>query len=225
MNESKRISQAGLDFITREEGCILHPYNDPLNATIGIGHLIHYGQVTQADIDRYHGFTLHDAQQLLRRDVAGAERAIRAAIRVEQNQNQWDALTDLVFNCGPGVLDGQVANDINNHADHAATEAWQAWCHDNDGNTIPDLQRRRANEAELYLRPEPAYMPADEQRWLHEYDQLRDQHTPWARARRRALQRAMQHRVLEILRLVRDEPDGWNKLNRANRYRQLIARI
>lgn len=218
------IDQAGLELIRREEGCILHPYNDPLNATIGIGHLLHRGQVTDADIKRYRDFTLNDAYALLRGDVTDAEDAIRHAIHVELNQHQWNALVDLVFNCGAGVLDDQVAALINQGRFAEAADAWQAWCHGDNGEIIPDLQRRRANERHLFLAPMPAYIPADELRWETEYDQLRGHNNRWARTRRRALQRRMRTALIAIAKAAQDD-GGWDKDDRGPRYHALLSRL
>lgn len=225
MTEEKHLSSAGAQFIAGFEGCVLHPYNDPWNATIGIGHLIHTGRVTSEDIRRYRGFTQQDAYALLKGDVADAEDGIRQRIHVELNQNEWDALVSLVFNCGPGILDGQIGEDINNHQLRAAADAWQAWCHGNGGVTLSGLVHRREAERELFLKPIPAYIPPDEQRWEHQYDQLTGRHGAWANTRRRALQRAMTKRRKEIWRLGQaNHGNGWTELNRSNRYRALLAR-
>jgi lysozyme len=224
-NAEKRLSDEGAAFIAGWEGEVLHPYNDPYNATIGVGHLIHLGPVTAADTRRYRGFTRQDARALLKGDVGDAEDAIREHIHSALNQNEWDAVVDLVFNCGPGVLDGSVGELINEGRFAAAGEAMQAWCHAG-GVTLEGLVRRRAGDRELLLRPVPAYIPADEQRWEHEYDQLTHQKmTPRRRARERALHRAMTKRRKQIWHLGQtNHGKGWNDLNRSNRYRALLAR-
>lgn len=218
-NEHRKLSPAGAKLIESFEGCILHPYNDPYNATIGIGHLIHFGPFTDADTRRYAGFTYTDALRLLEQDVQTTETSIRELIHVELNQHQWDALVDLAYNCGPGVLDGQVGELINSRSFAAAADAWQAWDHAG-GELLPGLARRRRAERLLWLQPEPPYKPADEARWETEYDQLL--HTHKGAIRRRALRRVMTRRRKEIFRLA--QKTGWSTLNRANRYRALLAR-
>jgi lysozyme len=224
-NTGKHLSSQGARFTAGFEGCVLYPYNDPWNATIGIGHLIHHGVVTEADIRRYRGFTLNDAYALLKGDVANAEDAIRAHITTELNQNEWDALVDLVFNCGASVLDGTIADDINRRDFAAAASAWQAWCHGDGGIVLEGLVRRRQAERELFLKPIPAYIPADEARWEHEYDQLEHKHTTWARLRCRILRRTMTKRRKQIWHLGQaDHGKGWQELNRGPRYYALLAR-
>lgn len=224
MNDHLRLSERGARFIAGFEGCVLHPYNDPWNATIGIGHLIHFGRVTSADIERYRGFTYADAIQLLREDVRQVEEQIRSKIHVELNQNQWDALVSLVFNCGPGILESEIGADINAKQFTAAANAWQAWCHGNGGIVLNGLVRRREAERQLFLEtPTTAlapYTPGDEQNWIREYDRLTHAHrAPW---RRRWLRRVMTRRRKLIWHLA--QKSGWNTLNRAERYRQLLLR-
>lgn len=173
-NAARRLSAAGERFIAGFEGVVLRPYNDPWNATVGIGHLIHPGPVTQADVARYRRFSYADALALLAVDVRGVEVSIRRAVAVPLGQNQWDALVSLVFNCGPGVLAGDVGRLLNRQDFHGAADAWQAWCHGNGGVVLPGLVRRREAERALFLASEPAptrhYQPADEARWIEEYD-------------------------------------------------------
>jgi lysozyme len=225
-NATKRLSPAGEKFIAGWEGCVLHPYNDPWNATIGIGHLIHAGRVTQADLKRYRGFTRNDAYALLKGDVATAEDAIRHHIHVELNQNQYDTLVDLVYNCGPAPLDGTVGRLINARDMQGAANAMLAWDHAN-GTIVQGLAHRRHADHDLFLQPivpPPPYVPADEHRWITEHDQLIHQRsTPWSRMRERVLHRYMSKRILLLVHLA-DDDGGWNKLNREARYRALLAR-
>jgi GH24 family phage-related lysozyme (muramidase) len=221
-----RLNDAGARFIAEWEGCILHPYNDSDgNATIGIGHLLHFGPVNAEDLARWRGFTQERAYQLLERDVAEAEAAIHQRIHRQLPQAVYNMVVDLVFNCGPGVLDGPVGNLLNAGNIIGAADAWQAWCHGNGGVVIPGLVRRREAERQVALEQPAPYMPADEARWEHQYDQLAHRNGPWARLRRRVLRRYMRARLLKILQLVAHEHDGWQKLNRQARYHALLARL
>lgn len=152
-----KVNQAGLQFIAGWEGLLLHPYNDSANnATIGIGHLIHYGPVTQADIDHYQGFTVKDAYQLLAQDIRTAEDAVRQALGdIPVTQDQWNACVDIAYNCGAGPIQETAALiKAGNWA--AATERWQAWDHAG-GTIVPGLQRRRAAERQLALTTSPQH--------------------------------------------------------------------
>ena len=48
MNDDLKTSKSGLEFITKWEGCILKPYKDIAGLrTIGVGHLIKPGEISQ----------------------------------------------------------------------------------------------------------------------------------------------------------------------------------
>ncbi len=100
MNDSMKTSKAGLKFIAQWEGCVLKPYRDIAGLrTIGIGHLIKPGENFLDTIE----ITIEKAYELLASDVEICERAIKAHINVELNQDQFDALVSFGFNCGTGV--------------------------------------------------------------------------------------------------------------------------
>lgn len=218
-NLQRKLSQAAAKFIESFEGCVLHPYNDPYNATIGIGHLIHFGPFTDADVRKYAGFTYDDAIKLLQQDVETAETSIRELIHVDLNQHEWDALVDLVYNCGPAILESHVGQLINAHQFAAAADAWQEWDHAG-GVMLEGLARRRRAERQLWLEPLPPYMPADEARWETEYDRLLRTHK--RKLRQTVLRRVMTKRRKEIWHLA--QQTGWTTRNRADRYRALLLR-
>lgn len=158
-----KMSKAGETFLAGWEGTVLHPYNDATNnATIGIGHLIHLGPLTGADIDRYehfhgphghrktHPFDLEDAYTYLSDDLASAERALADYVHVPLNQHQVDALLSLVYNCGPAPLAGSLGALLNQRDYTAAANEFLAWDH-SDGQVLVGLQRRRAAERDLFL--------------------------------------------------------------------------
>lgn len=158
-----KMSKAGKEFLARFEGIVLKPYNDPVgNATIGIGHLIHYGPLTGADIARYehyrgphghrspHAFDLEDAYTLLGDDLLTFERDLADYIHAPLNQHQADALIDLIFNTGAAPLAGTVGELVNRHDYTAAADALLSWDHAG-GQVLPGLQRRRQAERTLFL--------------------------------------------------------------------------
>jgi GH24 family phage-related lysozyme (muramidase) len=101
-----RLSSKGARFVSRWEGLRTAPYNDQAgHATIGIGHLIHYGRVTAADLKSWRGFKASDAYTLLQKDAERYAAPLRAALarwRTPVNQPQFDALLSFTFNVGPG---------------------------------------------------------------------------------------------------------------------------
>ena len=150
------ISTRGLQFIANFEGYVPWPYNDPAgHATIGYGHLLHYGPVTRLDRLRYlpTGISKQSALMLLRSDAAKAETGVNAALTVGVVQEQFDALCSFAFNCGVGALQhSTLLADIN--SGKAAPEIIRAdfmrWNHAG-AVVLPGLTRRRAAEAKLFL--------------------------------------------------------------------------
>lgn len=158
-----KMSKAGEEFLARWEGIVLKPYNDPTdNATIGIGHLIHLGPLTTADVERYahfrgphghrkpHPFDLEDAYTYLDDDLASAEHALADYIHVPLNQHQVDALLDLTYNCGPLPLADSVGRLLNARDYAGAADDFLSWDH-SGGIVLPGLADRRAAERTLFL--------------------------------------------------------------------------
>src|SRR5690349_12482420 len=98
MNKIMTTSDAGLELIHGSEACRLKRYRDTAGLwTIGWGHLIKKGET-------YVTITRQEADAIFRRDLAGTEAAVRAAVKVPVGQNQFDALVSLAFNIGDGAF-------------------------------------------------------------------------------------------------------------------------
>lgn len=145
------VSQAGLLFIARFEGYRPRAYNDAgNNATIGYGHLLHYGPVRAADRLRY--WTRATALKWLRIDATRADAAVWTYCRKDLTQHEHDALVSFAYNCGGGALaHSTLLRDVNHHAADAAIEAdFVRWDHAG-GVELPGLRDRRLAEARLYI--------------------------------------------------------------------------
>lgn len=150
----RRTSAQGVKLIREFEGCRLVPYNDPAGfATVGVGHLIARRPVTQADRNKYAGFTRRDAEKLLAADLAPFEKAVRRS-PMPLSQRQFDALVSVTFNLGPGVLDkGRSLGDALRSKDPKKVAA-ALRLYDKAGSParrLPGLTRRRKAEAALFL--------------------------------------------------------------------------
>lgn len=163
----RHVSPKGLAFIERWEiggfTGYLVPYNDGSGyATIGIGHLLHQSAVTISDVQHFanyrgldghakpHPFDEADALALLASDLAWVQRDILAYIKPALGHDHFDALADLVFNCGPAVLTSTVGQLYNAKDYPGAGEAMLAWCHAG-GVEVPGLLARREAEQQLIL--------------------------------------------------------------------------
>lgn len=144
-----QLSARGAHFISRYEGWRAEPYNDSSNhATIGYGHLIHFGPVTAHDQAEWGTITVDRGIELLQSDAAVAEGAIDHYITRSLEQCERDALASFAFNCGGGALAQSVGKAVNANQD--PTAALGRW--NRDGNGVSEgLTRRRQAEAHLFV--------------------------------------------------------------------------
>ena len=156
---SYSLSQKGARFLGAWEGYRAEPYNDSrMNATIGIGHLIHYGPVTPADIIHWGKITYPHALALLQADVYRTSIPyLIHNVKVSLTTAQIDALISLAFNCGPASLraEGSVMLAVNSKPKRwnpLQIERWHSririafmnWAHPSE------LTRRRQSEFTLF---------------------------------------------------------------------------
>jgi lysozyme len=145
-----KISQNGINLIKEWEGCELRPYKDAANLwTVGIGHLI-----KDEEWEKYKdGITEQEAEEILRKDINWAESAVNKYIKVELNQNQYDALVSLVFNIGSrAFFESTLLKWVNEPK--PAAEIPKQLCRWNraGGKPLLGLARRRVAESALYLK-------------------------------------------------------------------------
>jgi lysozyme len=142
------LSARGAHFISRYEGWRDAPYNDQAgHATIGFGHLIHYGPVTAHDRAEWGRITQARGIQLLENDASVAEAAIDRYITRPLSQCERDALASFAFNCGGGALSGSVGRAVN--AGRDPTSALGQWVHAGAAVSAGLVTRRKA-EALLF---------------------------------------------------------------------------
>lgn len=140
----------GIEHLIREEGFRKVPYNDSAgHCTVGVGHLLHRGPCTAADRERW---TLTDAEvrEVLRKDIARFERAVRSAFRgrhaLKATQPRFNAAVSLAFNIGEGgFASSTVKKRIRDGALRAAADAFLMW------DKPPELRPRRERERKLFL--------------------------------------------------------------------------
>ena len=123
----------------------------PRGATIGYGHLIKQGE------DFRNGINETTAIELLRADIAIAERAVKNNISVPLKQNQFDALVFFAYNIGVNnFANSTVVKYINNPNFHSSRypnleSAWKAW-NRSQGEISNGLVNRRQKEWDMYNR-------------------------------------------------------------------------
>ncbi len=143
----RHVTDAGLTLIKRFERFSATVYVCPAGyPTVGYGHV-----VLDGESDRFAGgIDENEAEDLLRRDAAIAERAVLRLITAPLTDGQFDALVSFVFNVGAGGLQRSTLRRKVNREEHGAVPAefmkW-VWA---GGRKLKGLVRRREAEARLY---------------------------------------------------------------------------
>ena len=114
--------------------------------TIGYGHVVRDGEQ-----DRYaDGIDEATAEELLRRDVETAERAVLRLVHVPLEDGRFDALGSFAFNLGSGALQRSTLRRKVNREEHDAVPAeFRRWVWAG-GRKPKGLIRRREAEVGLY---------------------------------------------------------------------------
>lgn len=141
------ISEKGLRLIEQFEGLSLKRYLDSVGVpTIGYGTTASVVNPVPATC------TQAQAEGWLRQYV---ERECEPAVNglgVPLNQNQFDALCSLAYNCGPGALSGSIASALHAHDYKAAADALMLFVRAG-GQVLQGLVNRRRAERDLFLTP------------------------------------------------------------------------
>lgn len=136
-------SKNGLSLTENFEGCKLNAYQDSVGVwTIGYGRA--YG------VKRGDSCTQEQAEQYLTQDVWEAANAVNRLVTAVISQNEFDALTDFVFNLGQGNFASSTMLKLLNDGDHgAAADEFKKWSRAG-GVQVAGLLRRRLAEAAMF---------------------------------------------------------------------------
>lgn len=143
------ISKTGLELIKSFEGLSLKAYKPvPTEKywTIGYGH---YGPDVKKDMK----ITKQQAEEMLKRDIVSYVNGVNSSLKVEVNQNQFDALVSFAYNCGVYALSSSaLMRYVNQKKFEQASNEFGRWVH--SGKTVlKGLVRRRETEKILFLTP------------------------------------------------------------------------
>ncbi len=139
------ISETGIELIKKFEGCVLKAYKCPAGVwTIGYGHT---SKVIEGQV-----ITQMQAEEFLKQDLKQFETVLKNLVKVEINQNQFDALVSFCYNLGTGNLKSSTLLKLLNKGDYnEAAEQFDRWVYAG-GKKLSGLVRRRAAEKELFLK-------------------------------------------------------------------------
>ena len=142
----REIPVKAIEFIKKEEGCVLHIYKDQAGyPTIGVGHLLRKGE------DFSNGITEEEAENILKKDLLYTAAAIMRLITVPLSDNQYSALLSYCFNCGTGALQASTLRSKLNREEYTgAASEFPKWCFAK-GIRLKALYNRRIREMNLFL--------------------------------------------------------------------------
>ena len=139
---AKVASEDAIDLIIHFEGLRLEPYIDAAGYwTIGYGHLLkeECDPITEAE-----------AEDLLRQDVKYTDYVINRYVSVDLRQNEFDALTSLIFNIGEGNFRAStLRRKLNRGEFFEVPKEFRRWVYAG-GRILKGLVARRELEAELF---------------------------------------------------------------------------
>ena len=139
-----------LNIIKEFEGLRLSAYDDSVGIqTIGYG-TTRYPNGNK--VKRGDKITLEQAEQYLRHDLTKFEDDVNSLVKVPLTQNQFDALTSLVYNIGSGAFSKSTLLKKLNAKDYkGAADQFLVW-NKAGGRTLQGLVNRRTKERQLFLK-------------------------------------------------------------------------
>lgn len=139
-------------FITRQEGVVLHPYNDIAGyKTYCIGRLASRSMILKQK------YTYEECEQLLEYDLTIFSDNINECINRDLNPNQYTAVVDFAYNLGVhSYCISTLRKDVNNNNSHKIRNDFLAWDKvDIKGRLVDNnaIRNRRLREYNLYIKP------------------------------------------------------------------------
>ncbi len=151
------MTQEGLDLIKRFEGWRDHWYKCPANVWTCC-----YGHTEAAGSPKYEPnrkFSRDEGERILKADLKKYEEAVRKAVKVDLNDEQYSALVSFTYNVGPGnLLKSSVLKAVNEKRFDLVPSRLALW-NKGGGKVLKGLVDRRSAEADLFMKDEPDEPP------------------------------------------------------------------
>lgn len=141
------------------EGLYLTAYKCPADVwTIGYGHT----GLKHKDGTVYPGrkVTTKEAEELLQHDLTEFAKGVSEVVKVELNQDQFDAVVSFAFNVGLGNLKSSTLLRKLNAGDYAGAAGQFPQWNKAAGRVLSGLTRRRASERNLFNGVQNFIVPA-----------------------------------------------------------------
>lgn len=144
------ISELGFQLIREFEGYSAKAYLDTGGVwTIGFG-TIKYPNGTS--VKKGDTCTRNEAEEWLKNDCVWVDACLDKNVKVNLNQNQFDALASFIYNIGEtAFVKSTMLTLINQNSLTSAASQFDRWVFDN-GKRIQGLVNRRAKEKSLFLK-------------------------------------------------------------------------
>ena len=141
-----KTSQKGLDLIKKFEGFSDKEYICPAGKpTIGYGHVILPNEHFSSSI------TKEEAEILLKKDLQPREKSLNILVKVNINQNQFDALMSFIYNIGvANFKQSTLLKFINDRLFDKVPDQFRRWKYINKV-VSKGLLKRREEEIKLWL--------------------------------------------------------------------------
>lgn len=138
------ISEEGLSLIKKYEGFSENRYSDVGHPAIGYGHRIVHGE-------NYKKITKEKAEELLRKDTKWIDKVISAHVEINLNQNQYDAISSLIYNIGAGrFASSNLLKELNNKNFVEVSREFDKYINSGKNKNLSGLRERRQEERELF---------------------------------------------------------------------------
>jgi lysozyme len=152
-------SEHGLQLLQQWEGFRTNIYKDAARLpTIGVGHLLTKDELTSGKIiingepvKYVDGLTEQQVTDLLGQDLHPAEKAVNSGVKIQLDQNQFDALVSFTFNTGSRAFTESTLLKLLNQGKYdEVPNQLRRWVR-SGGKVLPGLVNRRENEIKLWL--------------------------------------------------------------------------
>lgn len=142
----REISDNGIKLVKNFEGLSLKAYLCPAGVwTIGYGSTLGVKKGDRLEDEE-------EAEDLLLRDLMKFEDAVTKLVKVDLNQNQFDALVSFTYNVGIGAFKKSTLLKVLNMGKYdLVPDQFGRWIYAN-GKVLSGLKRRRAQEAALFIK-------------------------------------------------------------------------
>lgn len=139
-----------IKLIKKSEGLSLEPYLCPAGVpTIGFGSTLYENNVPVTLDDA--SITEERATNIMLHQLVGYENAVNRYVKVNINQNQFDALVDFAYNTGVGNFrTSTLLKKINQKDFEGASKEFRRWIYSN-GVVLNGLIVRRRREKDLFI--------------------------------------------------------------------------